>query len=147
MVSPAELSSNLSEVSLPTEHSPQSNVFTKFIPQQSHLLLQVYSCNHHPQRKRRTLFFNISPGSNFSAFVKDLFSQDENTFINISHVIPPIYIHDKVHTTRSHFENIMTSCISYIMTLLEMMFCLFRKKVNPKMITINYQNSRFDSCI
>ena len=44
---------------------------------------------------------------------------DENTFTDISHFIHPAYIHDKMHTTLSHLilENIMTSCISYIMTL------------------------------
>ena len=59
----------------PHSNSPQSNLPNKFIPQRSHLLLPVYSCNRHPQRKRRTLLFNIIPGFNFPAFVKDLFSK------------------------------------------------------------------------
>ena len=89
----------------PQSNSPQSNLSNKFTPQRSHLLLPVYSCNHHPQRKQRALLFNVSPGFNSPAGRQGFIFLDENTFINISHFIHLAYIHDKVHTTLSHFEH------------------------------------------
>ena len=71
--------------SLPTEYCSPARLLEYFSPHRvihspslfpnGVIFSYRYSCNHHPQRKRRISLFNISPGFDFPASVKDIFSQ------------------------------------------------------------------------
>ena len=85
MVSPAKLPSTLQQsTSLPTDYCSSTRSLEYFSSRRvihspslfpnGVIFSYRYSCNYHPQRKRRNLFFNISPGCDFPAPVKNLFS-------------------------------------------------------------------------
>ena len=106
--------------------------FAKFIPQRSHLPLPVFLQSSSPTESSSPtgilaiIIPNGNEESHSSTSAQDLSSRHpsriyfprRNTFINISHFIhPDTCIYASYHTISFIFENIVTSCISYIMTL------------------------------
>ena len=138
---------SLNELSLPTEYFP-----SEWSPQQVYAPTESsspigLSCNHNPQRKRRTLLFNVSPRFDSPAGHQGFIFLDENTFIDVSYFIHPIYIHDKVHTTLTHFEHHDIMHLIHHDIAYHWYFSFSGKRSIQKMITIKYHESRFDSCI
>ena len=93
--------------------------------------------------------FNSSPGFNkLPGICQGFIFPDENTFINISHVIPPIYLHDKVHTTQPHLF-LRTSWHHAFHTswyCIQLTFYLFQEKVEQKRATTNLPKFQINTC-
>ena len=92
--------------------SPQSNLSIKFSPQRSHLLLPVYSCNHHPQQKRRTQLFKHQAQDSINSRHPSRIYFPRREYIHKHRIV---MIHAYTHHTISFYvENIIAWSISCI---------------------------------
>ena len=73
----------------PQSNSPQSNLFTRVIPQRSYLLLQVYSCNHlcssSPAEPKNSILFSSKLSGIYFPQLKHYISIHHDTCINASY--------------------------------------------------------------
>ena len=73
-VIPSGVIINLIKVFLSPQSIPRRVIYSPSLFPNGVILSYRYSCNHHPSRNEEFSSFNVRPGFNFPAPVKDLFS-------------------------------------------------------------------------
>ena len=105
-----------------------------------------YACNHHPQRKRRTLLFKHQAQDLTSRHPSRIYFPRQKTYIHKHHIFIHYSMHIRIMNVQSHLFWEHHACHTSWHRI-QLTFCLFRTKVNTKIITINSRDSRSDSCI